>query len=64
MTGNDGTGGLPGAALGVPQYNIPPPTRQKSKAYSTSLAAHSDDLKYQGKYKDLKRKVREIEAVS
>lgn len=45
----------------TPQYNIPPPTRQKSKAYSTSLAAHSDDLKYQGKYKDLKRKVREIE---
>lgn len=38
-------------------------SRQKSKAYSTTIAAHSDDLKYQGKYRDLKRKVREIEAV-
>ncbi|KDQ08881.1 hypothetical protein BOTBODRAFT_59089 [Botryobasidium botryosum FD-172 SS1] len=40
----------------------PPPLRQKSKAYSTTIAAHSDDMKYRGKYKDLKRKVKEIES--
>ncbi|KAF8338722.1 uncharacterized protein EI90DRAFT_2990649 [Cantharellus anzutake] len=55
-------------ALSVPQpsgttpvYSREQPTRQKSKAYTTTIAAQSDDLKYQTKYKDLKRKVRDIE---
>lgn len=59
----------PDGPVGPPQqqYQQSPAvaaSRQKSKAYSTTIAAHSDDLKYQGKYRDLKRKVREIEAVS
>ena len=37
--------------------------RQKSKAYATGIAAGVEDEKYQAKYKELKRKVREIETV-
>jgi hypothetical protein len=40
------------------------PVRQKSKAYATGIAAGAEDVKYQAKYKELKRKVKEIEAVS
>jgi|ERR1700722_434925 len=39
------------------------PSRQKSKGYATGIAAGAEDLKYQAKYKELKRKVKEIEAV-
>ena len=39
------------------------PVRQKSKAYATGIAAGAEDVKYQAKYKELKRKVKEIETV-
>ncbi|TFK55610.1 hypothetical protein OE88DRAFT_1652003 [Heliocybe sulcata] len=42
----------------------PAPThasRQKSRAYATAVAAGAEDIKYQLKYKELKRKVKEIE---
>ncbi|EPQ59156.1 hypothetical protein GLOTRDRAFT_35241 [Gloeophyllum trabeum ATCC 11539] len=38
------------------------PSRQKSRAYATAVAAGAEDIKYQLKYKELKRKVKEIEA--
>jgi hypothetical protein len=41
-----------------------PPVRTKSKAYSSGIAAGAEDVKYAAKFKDLKRKVKEIEAVS
>lgn len=40
------------------------PSRQKQKPYIIGIAAGAEDAKYQAKYKDLKRKVKEIEAVS
>lgn len=40
-----------------------PPVRTKSKAYSSGIAAGAEDVKYAAKYKDLKRKVKEIESV-
>jgi hypothetical protein len=44
---------------------VPPPTvRQKSKTFTPGIAAGAEDVKYQAKYKELKRKVKEIEAVS
>ncbi|THG93601.1 hypothetical protein EW145_g8334, partial [Phellinidium pouzarii] len=39
-------------------------TRTKSKAYQSGIAAGAEDVKYATKYRDLKKKVREIEAVS
>ena len=36
--------------------------RPKSKAYLSSVAIQSDATKYRQKYKELKRKVREIES--
>ncbi|WFD24762.1 hypothetical protein MEQU1_003466 [Malassezia equina] len=41
--------------------NAPAPTKQKSKAYLSSVAIQSDAIKYRQKYKELKRKVHEIE---
>lgn len=35
-----------------------------SKAYSSHLAVQTDATKYRGKYKELKKKVRQIEMVS
>ncbi|KAG8834871.1 hypothetical protein FRC17_006616, partial [Serendipita sp. 399] len=35
--------------------------RTKSKAYQTTIAAEADDLKYESKYKELKKKVKEVE---
>lgn len=35
-----------------------------SKAYSSHLAVQTDATKYRGKYKELKKKVRQIELVS
>lgn len=43
--------------------NAPAPTKQKSKAYLSSVAIQSDAIKYRQKYKELKRKVHEIELV-
>ena len=53
----------PPSTASTPGYSREQPPRQKSKAYTTTIAAQSDDLKYQAKYKDLKRNVREIEMV-
>lgn len=50
-----------------PQFQQPatPQTvRQKSKAYASGIVAGVEDVKYQAKYKELKRKVKEIELVS
>ncbi|CCV00397.1 unnamed protein product [Malassezia sympodialis ATCC 42132] len=44
--------------------NASAPTKQKSKAYLSSVAIQSDAIKYRQKYKELKRKVYEIEMVS
>ncbi|KAF9238754.1 hypothetical protein BU15DRAFT_47285 [Melanogaster broomeanus] len=38
-----------------------PSARQKNKSYTTGIAAGVEDEKYQAKYKDLKRRVKEIE---
>ncbi|KIM68936.1 hypothetical protein SCLCIDRAFT_105262 [Scleroderma citrinum Foug A] len=38
-----------------------PSARQKSKAYTSGIAAGVEDEKYHAKYKELKRKVKEIE---
>lgn len=54
-----------GAAQTIQAPAMPAATsssRTKSKAYHGSIAAGAEDLKYAAKYKDLKRKVREIEA--
>lgn len=48
------------SALGAP----PMSTRTRSKAYQSGIAAGAEDAKYATKYRDLKVKVREIEAVS
>lgn len=42
----------------------PMSTRTRSKAYQSGIAAGAEDAKYATKYRDLKVKVREIEAVS
>jgi hypothetical protein len=42
----------------------PPTTRPKSKSFAPGIAAGAEDVKYQAKYKELKRKVKEIETVS
>lgn len=43
---------------------LPTPARQKSKTFAPGITAGAEDAKYQTKYKELKRKVREIESVS
>ena len=40
------------------------PVKTKSKAYSSTVAIQGDAAKYRLKYKELKKKVREIESVS
>ena len=40
------------------------PGKHKSKAYSTSVAIQSDAAKYRTKYRELKKKCKEIEVVS
>ncbi|KAI0068575.1 hypothetical protein BV25DRAFT_1783467, partial [Artomyces pyxidatus] len=37
-------------------------TRQKSKAYTPGIAAGAEDAKYKAKYRELKKRVKEIEA--
>jgi hypothetical protein len=39
-------------------------SRQKSKNYTQGIAAGAEDAKYKAKYRELKKKVREIEMVS
>ncbi|TFK68190.1 hypothetical protein BDN72DRAFT_858580 [Pluteus cervinus] len=44
-------------------HSAPQPPRQKQqKAYSIGIAAGAEDVKYQAKYKELKRTVKEIES--
>jgi hypothetical protein len=38
--------------------------RQKSKNYTQGIAAGAEDAKYKTKYRELKKKVKEIEMVS
>ncbi len=40
------------------------PFRQKSRAYASGIAAGAEDVKYAAKYRELKKKVKEIEFVS
>ncbi|KAH7887529.1 hypothetical protein F5I97DRAFT_1861075 [Phlebopus sp. FC_14] len=54
------------AAVQNPQMFLQPAsttasTRQKNKSFATGIAAGVEDEKYQAKYKELKRKVKEIE---
>jgi hypothetical protein len=55
------------AAPTMPTPPPPPaPQRQNTQppfAHPVGIAAGAEDVKYQAKYKDLKRKVKEIEAV-
>jgi hypothetical protein len=52
-------------AVPPPPPSLPNPNnRQKSKTFTPGIAAGAEDVKYQAKYKELKRKVKEIEAVS
>lgn len=49
--------------------NFPPSAqhannRQKSKNYTQGIAAGAEDAKYKTKYRELKKKVKEIETVS
>ncbi|KAF9226698.1 hypothetical protein BS17DRAFT_794167 [Gyrodon lividus] len=57
--------GLGPSALPNPQMfqpaSVTPSARQKNKTYATGIAAGVEDEKYQAKYKELKRKVKEIE---
>lgn len=39
-------------------------TKSKPPAHSMGITAGAEDVKYQAKYKELKRKVKEIEGVS
>ncbi|CAG8778412.1 4502_t:CDS:2, partial [Acaulospora colombiana] len=50
---------LPSANASAPAAQQQP--RTKSKAYQTTIAAEADDLKYESKYKELKKKVKEVE---
>ncbi|KIJ69950.1 hypothetical protein HYDPIDRAFT_23106 [Hydnomerulius pinastri MD-312] len=51
----------PNSQMFVQPASSTPSTRQKNKAYATGIAAGVEDEKYQAKYKELKRKVKEIE---
>ena len=56
----------PGPPLSHPHSQPQPPPVVSSRKWKnlTSFTAGADDLKYQAKYKELKRKVKEIESVS
>ncbi|KAF8969416.1 hypothetical protein BDZ97DRAFT_1902531 [Flammula alnicola] len=45
-----------------PQSQLSAPPRQKQKSFPIGIAAGAEDAKYQAKYKELKRKVKDIEA--
>lgn len=56
----------PGPSHSVPQIfpqAASAPSRRSRPSHSIGIAAGAEDVKYQGKYKDLKRKVKEIEGV-
>ncbi|OAX44038.1 hypothetical protein K503DRAFT_730300 [Rhizopogon vinicolor AM-OR11-026] len=52
---------LPHPQMPAQSASVTSANRQKSKPYATGIAAGVEDEKYQAKYKELKRKVREIE---
>lgn len=54
---------LPNMVSNTPSNGAPAPSKQKSKAYLSSVAIQSDAIKYRQKYKELKRKVHDIEQV-
>lgn len=54
----------PSNAMFPQSASTTPSARQKSKAYTSGIAAGVEDEKYHAKYKELKRKVKEIELVS
>ncbi|KAG8218537.1 hypothetical protein J3R82DRAFT_4176 [Butyriboletus roseoflavus] len=56
-----GPSALPSSQMFVQPPSVTPSARQKNKAYTTGIAAGVEDEKYQAKYKELKRKVKEIE---
>lgn len=56
MAASSQAGSAPAAAGGAS-------SRPKSKAYMSTVAIQSDAAKYRQKYKELKRKVHEIEQV-
>ncbi|KAG9317356.1 hypothetical protein JVU11DRAFT_1555 [Chiua virens] len=56
-----GPSALPSSQMFVQPASVTPSSRQKNKAYATGIAAGVEDEKYQAKYKELKRKVKEIE---
>ena len=47
-----------------PFHPTQPSARQRPKPYATGIAAGAEDAKYKTKYRELKKKVKEIEAVS
>ncbi|CAG7848616.1 SubName: Full=Uncharacterized protein {ECO:0000313/EMBL:CCA70477.1} [Serendipita indica DSM 11827] len=57
-------GVVPAPSVAAPAGGGQAPPRTKSKAYQTTIAAEADDLKYESKYKELKKKVKEVEEVS
>lgn len=58
-----GPSALPSTQMFVQPPSVTPSARQKNKPYATGIAAGVEDEKYQAKYKELKRKVKEIEMV-
>ncbi|KAJ2927903.1 hypothetical protein H1R20_g9198, partial [Candolleomyces eurysporus] len=46
----------------APQPSPAAPPAQRTKQKPLTIAAGAEDVKYQGKYKELKRKVKDIEA--
>ncbi|CCA70477.1 hypothetical protein PIIN_04415 [Serendipita indica DSM 11827] len=54
-------GVVPAPSVAAPAGGGQAPPRTKSKAYQTTIAAEADDLKYESKYKELKKKVKEVE---
>ncbi|TFK43762.1 hypothetical protein BDQ12DRAFT_709458 [Crucibulum laeve] len=52
----------PGPSVHNSLHPASAPVKQKQKQYGVGITAGAEDVKYQAKYKDLKRKVKEIEA--
>ena len=52
-----------GASVAPPVATSSSSGRGKGRAYQSGIAAGAEDVKYAAKYRDLKQKVREIEAV-
>lgn len=50
-------------AAQLTQQSAPAPPRRSRPSHPIGIAAGAEDVKYQAKYKDLKRKVKEIEGV-